>query len=292
MKRAFLDRRQIMFGRKPDLEIILSRAKQKGFTAVVGRPKMGKTWLLQEVGRQLHEVGYLELRTLAQVHQSNDGVQQQLARSLVNSIIFTKKENDLKRRNELLDELCSLGQLRSHDLELQEFLATALFNSVHFAYEEQNLDVCDALITELKIMAQTFPNTRRFLTQSLVVSTSHNEKNPSRRGDALNKLRDLVQNHPDDLKTCEGLANGLFNVHCHALINGDLNSAELFLNEMRALARKFPYEPTVLTFFARCLTNAIHTVKSTQDLDRQSVLQSELAQVELKLAKLQRKISA
>ena len=59
MKRAFLDRRQIMFGRKPDLEIILSRAKQKGFTAVVGRPKMGKTWLLQEVGRQLHEVGYL-----------------------------------------------------------------------------------------------------------------------------------------------------------------------------------------------------------------------------------------
>src|ERR1035441_6781805 len=58
-KQAFPDRREIMFGRKTDIDFILERIQKKGLTAVVGRPKMGKTWLLQEVGRELCESGHL-----------------------------------------------------------------------------------------------------------------------------------------------------------------------------------------------------------------------------------------
>ena len=58
-KQAFPDRREIMFGRKTDIDFILDRIQKKGLTAVVGRPKMGKTWLLQEVCWRLSETGHL-----------------------------------------------------------------------------------------------------------------------------------------------------------------------------------------------------------------------------------------
>ena len=48
-----------MFGREPDILHLLDRVKQKGLTAVVGRPKMGKTWLLEETGRRLEQTGFL-----------------------------------------------------------------------------------------------------------------------------------------------------------------------------------------------------------------------------------------
>lgn len=54
-----IDRREKMFGRKRDASFLIERVKNKGLTAVVGRPKMGKTWLLQETVRQLVENGYL-----------------------------------------------------------------------------------------------------------------------------------------------------------------------------------------------------------------------------------------
>ncbi len=48
-----------MFGREPDIAHLLKRVKHKGLTAVVGRPKMGKTWLLEETGRRLEQAGFL-----------------------------------------------------------------------------------------------------------------------------------------------------------------------------------------------------------------------------------------
>ena len=64
---AFPDRRDLLFGREPDIAYLMGRAKAKGLTAVVGRPKMGKTWLLEEVARRLasdegYLVGYHECR--------------------------------------------------------------------------------------------------------------------------------------------------------------------------------------------------------------------------------------
>jgi transcription termination factor Rho len=49
----FKDRQLELFGRLPDVARLTERARTKGFTAVVARPTMGKTWLLTEVARQL-----------------------------------------------------------------------------------------------------------------------------------------------------------------------------------------------------------------------------------------------
>lgn len=59
----FRDRREAFFGREQDVEYLLGRVVSPGLTAIVGRPKLGKTWLLEEVGRRTQEdsiVGYHE----------------------------------------------------------------------------------------------------------------------------------------------------------------------------------------------------------------------------------------
>ena len=80
----FPDRTGKWFGRANDLSNLLARAGETGLTAVVGRPKMGKTWLLNETARQLSEdrgciVGYHEalrqgsdplLRAVANAYES------------------------------------------------------------------------------------------------------------------------------------------------------------------------------------------------------------------------------
>lgn len=50
---TFEDRRSALFGRVPDLRFLIDRARLKGFTAVVSRPQMGKSWLVTEVARVL-----------------------------------------------------------------------------------------------------------------------------------------------------------------------------------------------------------------------------------------------
>lgn len=62
MARELADRRDRLFGREGDLRHLLGRARQKGLTAVVARPQMGKSWLLTELARRLdagHDVGHL-----------------------------------------------------------------------------------------------------------------------------------------------------------------------------------------------------------------------------------------
>jgi AAA+ ATPase superfamily predicted ATPase len=54
-----VDRRLSMFGRAPDIQNLIAKAKGKGLTIVYGRPKMGKTWLLTQVAWQLSESDYL-----------------------------------------------------------------------------------------------------------------------------------------------------------------------------------------------------------------------------------------
>ncbi len=49
----------MMFGREPDLDHLLTRCQQTGLTVVAGRPKLGKTWLLQEFGRRATRERYL-----------------------------------------------------------------------------------------------------------------------------------------------------------------------------------------------------------------------------------------
>ncbi|HUW30643.1 MAG TPA: hypothetical protein VM223_03455 [Planctomycetota bacterium] len=56
----FPNRTSLLFGRAPDVQALVERAKESGLTAVVAPPRMGKTWLLGEVARKLtEEHGYL-----------------------------------------------------------------------------------------------------------------------------------------------------------------------------------------------------------------------------------------
>ncbi len=48
-----------LYGRKKDMDYLLGRISSKGITALAGRPKMGKTWLLEELARQHSGSGYL-----------------------------------------------------------------------------------------------------------------------------------------------------------------------------------------------------------------------------------------
>jgi len=57
---GFPDRRPMLFGREPDIGSLMSRAAASGLTAVTARPRMGKTWLLEEMARRLAaDGGYL-----------------------------------------------------------------------------------------------------------------------------------------------------------------------------------------------------------------------------------------
>ncbi|MFQ3247582.1 MAG: hypothetical protein ACI9SP_004241 [Arenicella sp.] len=58
------DRRYKLFGREPDVKHLSGCALESGVTAILARPKMGKTWTLNEVARRLdserHLVGYYQ----------------------------------------------------------------------------------------------------------------------------------------------------------------------------------------------------------------------------------------
>lgn len=65
---SFPKRAKYLFGREPDIIHLLNRAQAPGLTAVVGPPRMGKTWLLEEVARRLTTdagclVGYHESKS-------------------------------------------------------------------------------------------------------------------------------------------------------------------------------------------------------------------------------------
>jgi tetratricopeptide (TPR) repeat protein len=67
MTDEFPDRREVLFGRIGDIGQLTDRATGEGLTVLKGRPLNGKTWVLQEVARELvaggsHLVGYHEYR--------------------------------------------------------------------------------------------------------------------------------------------------------------------------------------------------------------------------------------
>ena len=53
MTSPFPDRSGQIFGRELDIAHLLDRSRQRGITAVIGRPQMGKSWLLMELASRL-----------------------------------------------------------------------------------------------------------------------------------------------------------------------------------------------------------------------------------------------
>ena len=51
--RPLEDRSDRMFGRERDLDAFQGRVRFKGLTALLARPQMGKSWLLNDLARRL-----------------------------------------------------------------------------------------------------------------------------------------------------------------------------------------------------------------------------------------------
>ncbi|MCP4745662.1 MAG: hypothetical protein GY874_05895, partial [Desulfobacteraceae bacterium] len=102
----FQDQKDNLFGRDKDIEFLMDRIKEKGLTAVEGRPKMGKTRLLEQVGWQLENqeqylVGYHEAKGESDDHLLRT-VQDLYRRWLCSASLYRQAESIFKRHKDVL----------------------------------------------------------------------------------------------------------------------------------------------------------------------------------------------
>ena len=69
MENTFIDRRDRLFGREESINHLIDRAHSNGFTFVLGRPQMGKSWTLEETARRLTD----EKGFIVGVHEAKGG---------------------------------------------------------------------------------------------------------------------------------------------------------------------------------------------------------------------------
>jgi hypothetical protein len=81
-----------------------------------------------------------------------------LASCLFNTLIDAKAEDDLPRRDALLDELRALSAANPADAAVREQLAKGLFNTLIDAKAEDDLPRRDALLDELRALAAAHPD--------------------------------------------------------------------------------------------------------------------------------------
>ena len=81
-----------------------------------------------------------------------------LSAGLLNTLNDAKAEDDLDRRDALLDELRALARTYSDDAAVRELLAGGLFNTLNDAKAEDDLARRDALLDELRALARAFPD--------------------------------------------------------------------------------------------------------------------------------------
>jgi hypothetical protein len=70
---------------------------------------------------------------------------------------LTKEENDLGRRDALLEELRALAQAFPQDSAVHDLLAMGLFTTRNAAKKENDLVRRDALLVELRQLQQAWP---------------------------------------------------------------------------------------------------------------------------------------
>jgi hypothetical protein len=93
---------------------------------------------------------------------------QERAEGLVNTMIDAKAENDLRRRDALLVELCELHKAWPQDAALREWLAKGLLNTLNDAKEENDLRRRDELLVELVKFQQRYQNSHRAVISGIV----------------------------------------------------------------------------------------------------------------------------
>jgi hypothetical protein len=77
---------------------------------------------------------------------------------LSNALCHAKAENNLKRRDDLLQELRALAYAHPAEAAVREQLAKGLFNTLIDAKEENDTKRQDDLLKELQSLSEKFPD--------------------------------------------------------------------------------------------------------------------------------------
>jgi hypothetical protein len=126
-----------------------------------------------------------------------------LASGLLNTLNNAKDEDDLARRDTLLDELRALARSYPDDAAVRERLAGGLFNTLNHAKAEDDLARRDTLLDELRALARSYPDdaaVRDPLARGLLntLNDAKDEDDLARRDTLLDELRALARSYPDD----------------------------------------------------------------------------------------------
>jgi hypothetical protein len=81
-----------------------------------------------------------------------------LAQGLFNTLNEARAEDDLTRRDVLLDELRAVARSFPDDIAVRNQLASSLLNTRNDAKAENDLARRDALLDELRALARSFPD--------------------------------------------------------------------------------------------------------------------------------------
>jgi len=202
-----------------------------------------------------------------------------LAGGLFSALFSAKSENNLPRRDALLNELRALSQTFSDDGFVRQGLARGLLNTLYHAKAEGDPDRRDALLNELRAMACGYPDDARgrlrFARGLLsMLNDAEKESDPDRRDGLLNELRGLAGDHPDDSAAREWLVKGLFNTLEYVKL--DVGRRDVLLDELRMLARAHPDDDTLREHFAISLYNTLNDAQAEGASTRYHDLLDEL----------------
>jgi hypothetical protein len=162
-----------------------------------------------------------------------------LGTALFNAMFDAKADDDLARRDALLDELRALPADFPDDAAVREPLAIGLFNT---AEAEHDLTRRDALLDELRALAHAYADNaavRQWLAMGLCSgqADAKREDDLTRRDALFDELRALARAFPDDAVVGDELAKSLFDTLYDAGAHGDLARRDALLDELRVLAR-------------------------------------------------------
>ena len=204
-----------------------------------------------------------------------------LALGLFNTLNGAKAENDLSRRDALLDALRALAERYPDEAAVRKSLAKGLFNTFNHAKAEDDLARRDALLAELGALAERYADdaaVREKLVGGLVNALNHAkaEGDLSRRDALLNALRSLALRDSDDTAVRKSLSMALFNTLIDAKAEEDLVRRDALLEELRALAECHPNDGVVRQYLAKGLFNTYLQIKAEGDSNRMETLLGEL----------------
>ncbi len=224
------------------------------------------------------------IQKAAGLAHKHPGVGTLVAMGLFNALFHAKRENDLPRRDALLDELRELGAAHPDSAGVQQSLAMALSNTLVDAREEENLPRWAGLLDELRELAASHSDhadVQDTLGRALfnTLDDAKEDSDLPRRDALLDELRELARRHPVHAGVQENLAMGLFNTLVHAKEENDVARRDGLLIELRGLAGRHPNHAGVQECLAKGLFNTVVYAKEEDDLSRPDALVAELREL-------------